>query len=210
MRRLANENPMVRVLVLGGLLLALALVLYTTVLGNGGESASSETAPVAAGVAEATTDAGSPATTAGPASATPAGAPGSSLPPEAVPTQGLAAGKGLPTPFADAYADGKTVALLVVKRRGIDDRKLRRAAAAIGRRGDAALFVVRAKNIARYSRITLGVSVSRVPALVVVGARDGGKPPRASVSYGFRGTRSALQTVRDALYQGGKVPYFPE
>jgi len=213
MRQLANENPLVRAALIGGLLLAFAFLLYSRLLSQNDESGARGAEPVTSGTAaEAESPPVTlPSTAAAPGPAAPEGAV-PAVPPAAggVPPQALVPGRGLPAPVLKAYAEGKTVAVLVIKRRGIDDRKLRRAVAAIAQRGGAAVFIVRAKHIARYSRITLGVNVSRVPALVVVSPRKAGDAPRASVSYGFRGTQSAIQALRDALYEGRKVPYFPE
>jgi len=75
-----------------------------------------------------------------------------------------------------------------------------------------ALFVTNAGQIARYSRITQGVNVDRVPALIVLRPRhltDG--TPEAILSYGFRGPESVEQAVRDALYKGPTdLPYHPK
>jgi hypothetical protein len=211
-RQLANENPLVRAALLGVLLLAFVLLLYSRVLSQSEQSESPGAEPAATGsAAEAGSPAvTSPATSAAPEPAAPDAAPAAPPGAGAVPPDALASGKGLPEPVRKAYTAGKAVAVLIIKRRGIDDRRVRRAVAPIAQRGDAAVFIVRAKHIARYSRITLGVNVSRVPALVVVSPRDADEAPHASVSYGFRGTGSAIQAVRDALYKGGKVPYFPE
>jgi hypothetical protein len=74
-----------------------------------------------------------------------------------------------------------------------------------------AVFITGAGKISRYSRITLGVDVNRVPALVVVNPRSVNKGmPRASVSYGFHGSASIVQAVRDARYKGREIPYYPE
>ena len=78
---------------------------------------------------------------------------------------------------------------------------------------DVALFIVSARGIARYSRITQGVDVERVPALIVIRPKklaDGGLP-EASVSYGYRGPESIKQAVRDANYDGRRdLPSYPE
>ena len=73
------------------------------------------------------------------------------------------------------------------------------------------VFTAPAKNVARYSRITQGVGVNRVPALVVVRPRHvSGGVPQAQVSYGFRDSQSVVQAVKDALYEGrDDVPYHP-
>jgi hypothetical protein len=72
------------------------------------------------------------------------------------------------------------------------------------------VFVSRAKDIARYSRITQGVGVDRVPALVVVRPRRESSVPEAQVSYGFRDSQGVVQAVHDALYSGrDDLPYYP-
>ncbi len=65
-------------------------------------------------------------------------------------------------------------------------------------------------DIAKYSRITEGVSVSRAPALVVVRPRKlsaGG--PMATVTYDITDKRTITQAIDDAFYEGGNVPAYP-
>ena len=71
-----------------------------------------------------------------------------------------------------------------------------------------AVFGTRASGIARYTRITQGVNVDRVPALVVVRPQGGGTGV-AEVRYGFRSADSVVQAVRDVLYRGPNVGYRP-
>jgi hypothetical protein len=217
MRRMANENPVVRIALIGILFLVCAFMLYTRVLSSGeSESApAGETSATAPAATAPSPSADAPVTS---DSATPdAVAPeaGSAVPPEAapeaVPAGTLEPGPGLPQSVVKAYADGKAVVLLVVRQRGLDDQPVEAAVRALEGRPDLAVFVTGAKSIARYARITQGVNVSRVPALVVIQPRSvSGDVPRASVSYGFRGAESVVQAVRDALYRGGNVPYYPE
>jgi hypothetical protein len=70
---------------------------------------------------------------------------------------------------------------------------------------------VRANKIARYSRITQGVGVSEVPALLVIRPkRVTGSVPEAQVTYGFRDSQTVVQYVHDALYSGkDDLPYSP-
>jgi hypothetical protein len=122
----------------------------------------------------------------------------------------MVAGPGLPQPVVTAYDGGKTVVLLVARSGGIDDRLVRQAVGAVRSDPGVALFVTRARGIARYSRITEGVGVSQVPALVVVSPRKAGVgTPKATVSYGFQNTASVVQAVRDAVYKGRVVGYSP-
>jgi hypothetical protein len=117
----------------------------------------------------------------------------------------------LPKPVAAAYAHDKAIVLFVFRDHGIDDDAVRSSVEQLRSRGDVAVFTTRAAGIARYSRITKGVDVNRVPALIVVRPRqltDG--PPTATVSYGFRGPDSVDQAVRNALYKGPtNLPYHP-
>ena len=109
----------------------------------------------------------------------------------------------LPQPVAAAYDAGKTVVLLVVHDGGIDDRLVAGAARRSKAMPDVALFVVPAKQIARYAAITLGLDVDRVPALVVMRpAQLSGGAPQARVDYGFQTPQSVVQAVRDAAYHG--------
>ena len=73
-----------------------------------------------------------------------------------------------------------------------------------------AVFVIPAKQIARYTAITVGVEVEQVPALIVMRPRRlSGGTPQASVSYGFQTPESVVQAVADASYRGPEVPYHP-
>ena len=72
------------------------------------------------------------------------------------------------------------------------------------------LFIVRAKEIARYAAITVGLEVNRVPALIVMKPkRLSSGTPQASISYGFQTPQSVLQAVLDAGYRGREVTYHP-
>ena len=141
------------------------------------------------------------------------------------------AGKGLPKDVVKAYKDDKTVVLLILREHpqgcysraklvskqcgGIDDGQVAtivRVIDKLAHQRNVALFITHASNIAAYSRITTGVEVNRVPALVVLTPKrlnDGGLP-HASVSYGFRGPGSIITAVADAEYKGKTdLPYYP-
>ncbi len=123
----------------------------------------------------------------------------------------FAAGPGLPNDVVDAYDAGDTVVVLIVSD-GIDDRKVEQAVRSQEGNGNVALFVSKAKEIADYSRITEGVDVDRVPALVVIHPKSlsDGPLPEATVSYGYRGPQSIAQAVRDANYKGrDDIPLLP-
>ena len=93
---------------------------------------------------------------------------------------------------------------------GIDDRIVKQAVQKLKALPERAVFVIPAKQIARYTAVTVGVEVDQVPALVVVRPRRlSGGTPQASVSYGFQTAQSVVQAVRDASYKGPEVPYHP-
>jgi hypothetical protein len=205
-RKALNENPLAQAAVFGALAIVVGFLLLTRVMGQGSGSSSEPAATT-------TTPAESAAVPVEPA--TPA--PAESVAPAAEPQVAAAetsfeAGPGLPSSVVDAYDAGKTVVLLVVRSRGIDDRALRLTTTALAGRPEVELIVLPAKGIARYSRIASGVDVDRVPALVVISPKklaDGGLPT-ATVSYGFRGPQSVVQAVEDAEYKGKtNLPYHP-
>lgn len=116
----------------------------------------------------------------------------------------------MPAPVAHAYDAGKTVVLLVVHDGGIDDKLVQGAAQQLKSHADVALFVVPAKQIARYAAITLGAEVQQVPALLVMKPRRlSGGVPQASVDYGFQTSQSVVQAVVDAGYKGPEATYHP-
>ncbi len=230
MRKALNENPIAQIAVLGVLGVVVAFFLMTRVLGGSGGS-STTAAPAPAPGATATADATAPTTDAT-AGSTPAPSTGSTVPPadgsttSPVPDPGavspstgaagslpskFVAGPGLPKPVAQAYADGKAVVLLIFRKNGIDDAAVRASVERLQGRQDLAVFVTRARGIARYSRITEGLDTNRVPALIVVRPRPlAHGTPTAIVNYGFRGPASVEQAVRDALYHGpSNLPYYP-
>jgi hypothetical protein len=199
-RKAINENPLVQVGLIAVLGLIVGFLLLTRVMNQG----SSEAPPPATTAAPATA-APVESAPAEPAAAAPAAAPSGG-------SEGFEAGPGLPSSIVDAYDAGKTVVVLVVRTKGIDDRALRLTSLALASRSESELFVVPAKHIARYSRIASGVDVNRVPALVVISPKklSKGGLPNASVSYGFRGPASVVQAVKDAEYKGKtNLPYYP-
>ncbi len=217
MRQALNENPVVQAAVIGIVGVAFAVIFFMQMGGGGSDSGSSSaadplTTPPAATTA-ATPDAAvapdataTPETTAAPdAAATPAVPPASSAA-----TGPIRPGQGIPADVLSAYRANKAIALLVVDPKGAASPLVERSTKRLAKRRDAAVFVVGADRIARYARITSGLPVTRVPALVVIRPRKlSGKQPTASVSYGFRGPASVRQALDDALYKGGKVPPYP-
>ncbi|MEK6328054.1 MAG: hypothetical protein AABM66_11115 [Actinomycetota bacterium] len=207
MRKSLNENPIAQIAVLGVLAVVVGFLLLTRAAGKSGGDASSSS-----------TTASSATATPAPAidsagSTTPDPSTGSGEAPSTSDAQvgEFVAGPGLPRPVVKAYRDDKTIVLLVLRRRGIDDERLRQQVERLGGKGDLALFVTNAGHIARYSRITQGVNVDRVPALIVLQPRHLTKGmPKATLSYGFRGPQSVDQAIRDALYKGPtNLPYHP-
>jgi hypothetical protein len=217
-RKALNDNPIAQIAVLGVLAVVVAFLLLTRVMHKSGGSSTTPTsttptATVPAATSDSTATAPSSSSPA-PASipATPAaGAVGPAASASAVPSK-LVAGPGLPGPVAAAYANGKAIVLFVFRHHGIDDAAVRASVDRLRGRADLAVFVTHAANIARYARITEGVDVNRVPALIVVRPRRlAHGVPTATVSYGFRGADSVEQAVRDALYKGPtNLPYYPK
>jgi hypothetical protein len=123
---------------------------------------------------------------------------------------GAIAAPPLPAPVEAAYKGGKTVVLLVVHDGGIDDRLVAKSTRTLESFPDAAVFIVPAKQVARYGAITLGVEMEQVPALVVVRPKRLSEgTPQASVTYGFQTRQGIEQAMRDATYSGPEVNYYP-
>lgn len=218
MRERLNGNPVVQAVFIGLLAIVVAFMLFTRVLSGSDDEAATAATPATSSAAEATAVA--PSTD--PASAGTAPEPSVG----ALAADGFKAGPGLPKAVVDAYDDGKVVALLIIREHpqgcfaspqtqcgGIDDRRIEPMVRALGASPDVEVFVTHAINIARYSRITLGVDVDRTPALVVLRPKrlTEGPLPAATVQYGVRSATSIDQAVRDALYAGrDDLPYYPE
>jgi hypothetical protein len=202
MRQKLNENPLMQV-ALVGVLLVVAAVFVLSSMGGGGEeeetttTTSSATVTGPSGTATVTATVTTPTTE---ASAAPVSA--ATLPPVPPPP--------LPRRVVAAFRANRTVVLLIVRRGGIDDPVISAGALPLSFKRDVALFIVPAQKIARYTAITQGVDVSRVPALVVVRPRrlDHGAVT-ATVSYGFQSPQSIVQAVVDARYDGRTLPYHP-
>jgi hypothetical protein len=222
MRKALNDNPVAQIAVLGVLGVLVAFLLMTRVMKKSDDSAPATTPTTSATAAPTATPTPPPEASAGvaptatpsptaPATPTVPEAGASSAAESAVPSK-LVAGPGLPRPVAAAYADGKAIVLFVFRNHGIDDAAVRASVERLRKSPDLAVFVTHAGHIARYARITEGVDVDRVPALIVVRPRHLTRgPPTATVSYGFRGAASVEQAVRDALYDGPRnLPYYPK
>ncbi|MDQ2675619.1 MAG: hypothetical protein M3Y34_02325 [Actinomycetota bacterium] len=224
MRKAINENPIVQIGLLG-VLGVLAAVVFMSSMGGGSAPPAEEATPAET---SASTDPAAPtdaAAAADPAAAAPADAVVPADPatpaPETVPGEPAAstpfeAGKGLPAGVVDAHESSDVVVLLVMQNGGVEDEALEREVAGLEGRGDTSVFVTDAKNVSRYSRIAEGVTLDRVPAIIVLHPLEsklaGGEAPPmpdASVAYGYRGPESVVQAVNDALYEGKSGPYSP-
>jgi hypothetical protein len=211
MRNAINNNPKVQLGVLGALVLLIALVMVPSMMGkksaSTGGTATSATAPTGSVAPSVQTT--QPAV--GDASATGAGATGVAPPVATVTPSALIPGPGLPRRFIDAWKHGQAVVLLIVRNHGIDDQLISHSVRDLSGDQGLTVFVVHANRVARYSRVTQGVGVSQVPALVVVRPRRvSGSVPEAQVAYGFRDSQTVVQYVHDALYSGkDDLPYSP-
>jgi hypothetical protein len=207
MRNAINNNPMVQIGLIAVLLLLVGIMLVPQFMKKK-DSASPNTSTINAQVsgpggtvdlnAEVTPSSSAPSSSAPPAAAT-------------VTPQALIPGRGLPRPVIAAWKRGDTVVLLLVRQGGVDDRLVRSSVQSLSGDSGVAVFVARANRIARYSRITQGVGVTQVPALVIVRPkRVSGSVPEAQVAYGFRDSQGVVQAVHDAVYSGkDDLPYSP-
>jgi hypothetical protein len=210
MRNALNNNPRVQLAVLAGLAL-LSVLFFLPMFMHKSSSGSADT--TAASAVPATPAAPAGVTPSAGAAATAPPAVGSAPPPAAsgVSPSALIPGRGLPAPVVRAWKGGDAIVLLIVRPGGTDDRLVRGSVDALSGDSGVSVFVTPANGIARYSRITQGVGVSEVPALVVVRPRRlSGSVPQAQVAYGFRDSQSVVQQVHDALYSGkDNLPYSP-
>ena len=203
MRKALNENPVVQIGALAALTLLVVIVFMSRMGGDppppaepDSTATESTAAPAAGPAVTPTTPAAPPATDAAP-------------PPPPAGAAPFEAGKGLPSDMVRAYESGDAVVLVVTQKDGIDDKPLASGLEALRNRSDTSVFVTDVKRVARYSRIAEGVSLDRVPAIIVLHPLEGklakgesAPLPEATLTYGFRGSQSVVQTVRDALYDG--------
>jgi hypothetical protein len=206
MRKAINENRTVQLALLGVLALVGGLMLLKAKGGGDSASEPAATSTTPAAPAPAPTGTPAPAPTGTPVAASGA-VPVSNT---AVPTN-LIPGPGLPQSLLHAYREGDAIALLVRRAGGIDDSLVRGSVEGLHALPDVAVYVTKAKGIARYAWLTQGVNVTDLPALVVLKPRKvSGGTPTASVSYGFRNAGSVVQAVKDAVYSGPTDrPYHP-
>ena len=215
MREAINKNPIVQIGLLGVLGVIVAVVFMSSM---GGDSApppeDAETATATDTAAPAPTAAAPTAPSTPLAPATPP-AEGTVPPPAAAGTP-FEAGKGLPADLVEAHESGDVVVLLVMQEKGYEDEPLERDVESLESRGDTSVFVTDVKNVSDYSRIAEGVTLDRVPAIIVLhplkgkAAKGDDVPmPNASVTYGYRGKESVTTAVEDALYTGKQLSYDP-
>ncbi len=218
MRDAINSNPIVQICLVAVLLVVAGVMLAPQLL-HKKDSGASSGASTTTTSAQLTTPTGSVNVTAevsgtpnASGSSGPTGAPATAIAPSTgtIDPSALVPGPGLPRPVVRAWHGGDTIVLLIARGGGVDDRLVRQSVDALSNPGTA-VFVTRANGIARYSRITQGVGVSQVPALVIVRPRRlSGSVPQAQVSYGFRNSQAVVQAVHDALYSGkDNLPYSP-
>jgi hypothetical protein len=238
MRKLTQGNPIVQVVVIGGLALVMALMLYVRVLHKASTTtpaSSSSAAPTGSTSSTPATapdqgSTGSSDSTAGTGSASGAVAPPSASDAATAPSAGadqaqpgvagaeasaMTPGEGLPAAVSRAYRKDDVIVLSIYQQGGvpatIDLRALRAIQRAHGVSDHVAIFRVPVSRISRYARVAQGVDINRSPAIIVISPRslsDGGTPS-ASVRYGYMGPRSAAQAVFDAVYSGPQLPYYP-
>ena len=218
MRDAINNNPVVQIclvavlLVIAGVMLAPQLLHKKDSGATGGAATTTSSAQLTTPTGSVNVTAEVSGTPSVPGASAATGAPATDVAPSTgtVDPSTLVPGPGLPRPVVTAWHRGDTIVLLIVREGGVDDRLVRQSVEALSDPGTA-VFVTRANGIARYSRITRGVGVSQVPALVIVRPRRlSGSVPQAQLSYGFRNSQAVVQAVHDALYSGkDNLPYSP-
>lgn len=200
MRDKLNENQTAQIALIAVLALVAGYFVLSSMGGGGSSSAASpSTASAETETAAATTE----PTATGAVESTPTAA-----------TSGVTAPAGRPLPQAvdDAYKQGETIALLVYRPGGIDDKKVSEAASVLGSMSGVAYFSTPVDKVARYSAITGPLGLSGAPALIVVRPRhlNGGGSATATVDYGFQSAADIRQAVVDAKYDGPELTYAPE
>jgi hypothetical protein len=210
MRDAINNNPMVQLALVAVLVLVAGVMLAPQLLGHKKSDSNTSTTSAQLTSPSGSVDLTVKSTPTAPSTSAAAGSTAAPAP-QTVSPEALVPGRGLPRPVITAWKRGDTVVLLLVRRGGIDDRLVQSSVRSLSADSRMAVFVARANKIARYSRITRGVGVSQVPALVIVRPkRVSGAVPEAQVSYGFRDSQAVVQSVHDALYSGkDNLPYSP-
>jgi hypothetical protein len=202
MREQLNNNPAVQIGAVAVLLVVGAIFLMTRM--GGGEEAT-EGGEVSASVNGVTATGETPGEAVeGAVETLEAGAAPTPVAPAALPPVKT------PESVVRAFDSGSTVALLFIREGGIDDRIVRDTTAVLASLPDVASFVVPADEIARYTSITGGVGVERVPALVVLTPKRADQGvPTGSVLYGYQTPATVRQAIIDAGYKGPTLDYHP-
>jgi hypothetical protein len=210
MREAINNNPKVQLGLLGALVLAFGLMFAPQLLHKKSDSSTTSTTSAQLSGPAGTVGVTVESTPAAPSPSASAGST-AAVPSQTVSPDALIPGRGLPRPVVNAWKRGDAVVLLLVRPAGIDDRLVRASVQSLARDRGLAVFVAPANKVARYSRITQGVGVTEVPALVIVRPkRVSGSVPQAQVAYGFRDAQGVVQAVHDAVYSGkDDLPYSP-
>ena len=203
MREKLNENQTAQIALVAVLALVVGYLVLTNLGGGSSSSAASSTGSSETTTVSATVE--SPegtATVSGTVEAEPTAATSAATAP---------AGRPLPKKVDRAYCDGETIALLVYRPGGIDDRKVAEASSVLTAMSGVAYFPVPVDEVARYSAITGPLGLSSAPALIVVQPRhlNNGGPAPATVDYGFQSKQDIKQAVIDAGYHGPELTYAP-
>jgi hypothetical protein len=195
MREQLNNNPLAQ---LGAVAVLLVVAAFFFISMTGGESESGESE---AEISAPATESGLGVPAEGAEAGAVAGSPLEAVPPPTAKP---------PVEVLDAWKSGATVALLFVRDGGIDDTLVREATEQLSGFSGVTTFVVEASDLAKYSAITGGVGVERVPALVVMTPKDvAGNVLTASVHYGFQSSQAITQAIVDAGYKGPTLNYHP-
>jgi hypothetical protein len=200
MRQKLNENPVAQIALVGVMLVVVGY-LFLSGMGGGEEEAAPETA------ATPSTEEAAPT----PATSAPAEGGVSPVIPAATASVSAPSDRQLPHAVNAAYAENKTIALLIVRDGGIDDHLVRDATDALEGMSRVSFFSAKAKHVARFAQITGPLGVNQTPALVVIRPKhlnDNGPAP-ASVTYGFQTKNDVRQAIRDAVYRGRTLTYAP-
>jgi hypothetical protein len=209
MRDKINNDPKMQVALVALLLIAGAFLLVTK-MGGGEEEAAEPLAEATVTVAGTESTATATGATIGEAveGAAEVAVEGGTVAPSVAPSSIQAPPP--PQPVTVAYKEDKTVVLLIVHDGSIDDKLVADSVETLSSLENVVTFVVPASQIYRYASITLGVEVSRVPALVVMRPKGLSKgTPQASVTFGFKNRESVEQAVHDAEYDGPAESYHP-
>ncbi len=207
MREQLNSNPIMQLALIGVLLLGGGFFVMSTMGGGESEESSSDTA-VTATVNGATATGSTPGAAVDEAiGSLEAGAATATVPPADAVANAPAR---LPQPVLNAWKRNQTVVLLFVRDGGIEDRLVAQTTRNLSGLARVTTFVVPASGISRYTAVSEGVGVERVPALVVISPRHlDQQVPTASVHYGFQSSASVVQAIVDAGYEGPTVDYHP-